>query len=425
MTLLEQQAADAKKASRTLMTAGTEIKNKALTAIADALIKRSSEWLSANDEDMAEAEKNGLSEAMLDRLKLTKKRIEDIADGVRAVAALPDPTAVADKSVTRPNGLIITRKRVPLGVIAIIFEARPNVTVDAAALCLKSGNVCILRGGREAIRSNRAAVLIMQDALEAARLPRECISLVQDTSHETANELMHMDKYVDVLIPRGGAGLIRAVAKNSSVPVIRTGEGVCHIYIDNEADLEMGVKILYNAKCSRPSVCNAVECVLIHEDIEEAFLKKALPLLMEKNVELRCDAASMEKAERLCGAEYSGKGLVRAAAEEDWDTEYDDYKLAIKTVAGFDEAVDFISAHSTGHSEAIITESYTKAQRFLEEVDAAAVYVNASTRFTDGGEFGLGAEIGISTQKLHARGPMGLEELTSCKYVVYGNGQVR
>ncbi len=425
MTLLEQQAADAKKASRTLMTAGTEIKNKALTAIADALIKRSSEWLSANDEDMAEAEKNGLSEAMLDRLKLTKKRIEDIADGVRAVAALPDPTAVADKSVTRPNGLIITRKRVPLGVIAIIFEARPNVTVDAAALCLKSGNVCILRGGREAIRSNRAAVLIMQDALEAAGLPRECISLVQDTSHETANELMHMDKYVDVLIPRGGAGLIRAVAKNSSVPVIRTGEGVCHIYIDNEADLEMGAKILYNAKCSRPSVCNAVECVLIHEDIEEAFLKKALPLLMEKNVELRCDAASMEKAERLCGAEYSEKGLVRAAAEEDWDTEYDDYKLAIKTVAGFDEAVDFISAHSTGHSEAIITESYTKAQRFLEEVDAAAVYVNASTRFTDGGEFGLGAEIGISTQKLHARGPMGLEELTSCKYVVYGNGQVR
>ncbi len=425
MTLLEQQAADAKKASRTLMTAGTEIKNKALTAIADALIKRSSEWLSANDEDMAEAEKNGLSEAMLDRLKLTKKRIEDIADGVRAVAALPDPTAVADKSVTRPNGLIITRKRVPLGVIAIIFEARPNVTVDAAALCLKSGNVCILRGGREAIRSNRAAVLIMQDALEAAGLPRECISLVQDTSHETANELMHMDKYVDVLIPRGGAGLIRAVAKNSSVPVIRTGEGVCHIYIDNEADLEMGTKVLYNAKCSRPSVCNAVECVLIHEDIEEAFLKKALPLLMEKNVELRCDAASMEKAERLCDAEYSEKGLVRAAAEEDWDTEYDDYKLAIKTVPGFEEAVDFISAHSTGHSEAIITESYTKAQRFLEEVDAAAVYVNASTRFTDGGEFGLGAEIGISTQKLHARGPMGLEELTSCKYVVYGNGQVR
>lgn len=425
MTLLEQQATDAKKASRTLMTAGTEIKNRALTAIADMLIKRSGEWLSANAEDMEEAEKNGLSEAMLDRLKLTKERIEGIADGVRAVAGLADPTAVADKSVTRPNGLIITRRRVPLGVIAIIFEARPNVTADAAALCLKSGNACILRGGKEAIRSNRAAVLIMQDALEEAGLPRECISLVQDTSHETANELMHMDKYVDVLIPRGGAGLIRAVAKNSSVPVIRTGEGVCHIYIDSEADLEMGAKILYNAKCSRPSVCNAVECVLIHKDIEEAFLKRALPLLMEKNVEFRCDEASVETVEGLCGAEYSERGLVRAAAEADWDTEYDDYKLAIKTVGGFDEAVNFISEHSTGHSEAIITESYTKAQRFLDEVDASAVYVNASTRFTDGGEFGLGAEIGISTQKLHARGPMGLEELTSCKYVVYGNGQVR
>ena len=425
MTKLEQQASAAKKASRVLMTAGTSTKNTALEAIAAALISRKNEWLSANAEDMAEAKENGLSAAMLDRLKLSDERIQQIAEGVRAVESLPDPTAVSDKSVTRPNGLIITRRRVPIGVIAIIFEARPNVTVDAAALCLKSGNVCILRGGKEAIRSNRAAVLIMQDALEQAGLPRECISLVQDTDHETASELMHLDKYIDVLIPRGGRGLIRAVAANSSVPVIRTGEGVCHIYIDDEADIEKGAAILYNAKCSRPSVCNAVECVLIHKDAAESFLNQALPKLMEKNVELRCDAASLELAKSICGADYTGKGLVIPAVEEDWDTEYDDYKLAVKIVTGFDEAAAFITEHSTGHSEAIITENYTKAQRFLDEIDAAAVYVNASTRFTDGGEFGLGAEIGISTQKLHARGPMGLEELTSCKYVIYGNGQVR
>lgn len=425
MTELEQQALEARKASRTLMTAGTELKNKALAAIADALIARRDEWLKANQEDMEEAKLHGISAAMLDRLKLTKERIEGIADGVRQLITLPDPTAISDKSVRRPNGLIITRRRVPLGVIAIIFEARPNVTVDAAALCLKSGNVCILRGGKEAIRSNRAAVQIMQDALEDAGLPKECISLVQDTSHETANELMHLDKYIDVLIPRGGAGLIRAVAKNSSVPVIRTGEGVCHIYIDSEADLDMGAKVLYNAKCSRPSVCNAVECVLIHESVKETFMKKALPLLMEKSVELRCDDSSYKLAADVCGTDYVDKGLVLHADEADWDTEYDDYKLAVRTVSDFDEVVDFISEHSTGHSEAIITENYTKAQRFLDEIDAAAVYVNASTRFTDGGEFGLGAEIGISTQKLHARGPMGLEELTSCKYVIYGDGQVR
>ena len=425
MTKLEQQASAARKASRVLMTAGTSTKNTALEAIAAALISRKDEWLSANSEDMAEARENGLSAAMLDRLKLSDERIQQIAEGVRSVESLPDPTAVSDKSVTRPNGLIITRRRVPIGVIAIIFEARPNVTVDAAALCLKSGNVCILRGGKEAIRSNRAAVLIMQDALEQAGLPRECISLVQDTDHETASELMHLDKYIDVLIPRGGRGLIRAVAANSSVPVIRTGEGVCHIYIDDEADIEKGAAILYNAKCSRPSVCNAVECVLIHKDAAESFLKQALPKLMEKNVELRCDAASLELVKNISGADYTGKGLVIPAVEEDWDTEYDDYKLAVKIVDGFDEAAAFITEHSTGHSEAIITENYTKAQRFLDEIDAAAVYVNASTRFTDGGEFGLGAEIGISTQKLHARGPMGLEELTSCKYVIYGNGQVR
>ena len=425
MTVLEQQADKAKKASRVLMTAGTALKNDALEAIAGALIARQDEWLNANALDMAEAEKSGISAAMLDRLKLTPERIQQIADGVRAVAALPDPTAVSDKSVTRPNGLIITRRRVPLGVIAIIFEARPNVTVDAASLCLKSGNTCVLRGGKEAIRSNKAAVLIMQDALQKAGLPKECISLVQDTSHETANELMHLDKYIDVLIPRGGRNLIRAVAANSSVPVIRTGEGVCHIYIDDEADTEKGVNILYNAKCSRPSVCNAVECVLINKAAAEPFLKEALPRLTEKNVEFRCDEASFGLVQEICGAGYDNKGLILHAQDEDWDTEYDDYKLAIKLVEDLDEAIGFITEHSTEHSEAIITENYTKAQRFLNEIDAAAVYVNASMRFTDGGEFGLGAEIGISTQKLHARGPMGLEELTSCKYVIYGNGQVR
>ena len=425
MTALEQQGIDAKKASRILMTAGTSVKNEALKAIADALIERSAEWLEANATDMENAEKNGISAAMLDRLKLTPERIKGIADGVREVMALPDPTAVADKNVTRPNGLLIMRKRVPLGVIAIIFEARPNVTVDAAALCLKSGNVCILRGGKEAINSNRAAVTIMQDALAKAGLPKECISLVQDTSHETANELMHMDKYVDVLIPRGGAGLIRSVAKNASIPVIRTGEGVCHIYIDKEADLDMGAKILYNSKCSRPSVCNAVECLVVHKDVAESFLEKALPLLQMKNVELRCDNKTIGAAENICGVEYAALGKILPAVAEDWDTEYDDYKLAIKTVDSYEAAVEFITEHSTGHSEAIITNNYFTAQHFLNEIDAAAVYVNASTRFTDGGEFGLGAEIGISTQKLHARGPMGLEELTSCKYVVYGDGQIR
>ena len=353
--------------------------------------------------------------AMLDRLTLTPERVAGIVEGVRQVIALPDPIGTADKTETRPNGLIISRRRVPLGVVAIIFEARPNVTVDAAALCLKSGNVCILRGGKEAIRSNRAVTALMREALASAGLPEDCVSLVQDTSHETANELMHLDGYVDVLIPRGGAGLIRAVAKEASVPVIRTGEGVCHIYVDGEADLDMGAEILYNAKCSRPSVCNAVECVLVQEEVLESFLQKAVPLLERHRVELRCD----EKALAVLG----DRGVP--AAESDWDAEYDDYILAVRTVRDMEEAVAFINAHGTQHSESIITTNYFKAQRFLDMVDAAAVYVNASTRFTDGGEFGLGAEIGISTQKMHARGPMGLEELTSRKYVVYGTGQIR
>ena len=415
MTMLEHQGALAKEAARSLAIAGTAKKNEALAAIADILSARQEEWLEANAADIAAAKENGMRPAMLARLTLTPERVAGIVDAVRQVIALPDPIGRVTKMETRPNGLIIGRRTVPLGVIAIIFEARPNVTVDAAALCLKSGNVCILRGGKEAFRSNMAVTKLMREALVSVGLPEDCISLVQDTSRETANELMHLDRYVDVLIPRGGAGLIRTVAKESSVPVIRTGEGVCHIYIDAEADLDMGASILYNAKCSRPSVCNAVECVLIHEDVLEPFLAKAVPLLEEKNVELRCD----EKALAVLG------NKAVPAQESDWDAEYDDYILAVRTVKDTQEAMDFIAAHSTGHSESIITKNYFTAQHFLDAVDAAAVYVNASTRFTDGGEFGLGAEIGISTQKMHARGPMGLEELTSSKYIIYGEGQVR
>ncbi len=415
MTVLEQQGAAAKSAAKALAIAGTTKKNQALEAIAQALLQHRDLWLAANAEDVDAAKAAGMRPAMLDRLILTKERIDGIVEGVRQVAALPDPIGRLDRSETRPNGLIISRMQVPLGVIAIIFEARPNVTVDAAALCLKSGNACILRGGKEAIRSNRCVVELMRNALTEAGLPADCVSLVQDTSHESANELMHLNDYVDVLIPRGGAGLIRAVAKEASVPVIRTGEGVCHIYVDDQADLDMAANILYNAKCSRPSVCNAVECVLVHRDIQSAFWEKALPLLKEKHVELRADPEALS----VLGQE------AKAAEEADWDAEYDDYILAVRTVGDLDEAISFIGQHSTGHSEAIMTANYFKAQRFLNEVDAAAVYVNASTRFTDGGEFGLGAEIGISTQKMHARGPMGLEELTSRKYIVYGQGQVR
>lgn len=415
MNPLQQQGQAAKASSFTLSTAGTTKKNAALEAIAEALSLGQREWLAANAEDIAAARENGMRPALLDRLSLTPERIAGIVEGVRQIISLPDPIGRVDKMETRPNGLIIGRRRVPLGVIAIIFEARPNVTVDAAALCLKSGNVCILRGGSEAIRSNRCAAALMRKALVSAGLPQDCISLVQDTSRETAGALMHLNDYVDVLIPRGGAGLIRTVAKEASVPVIRTGEGVCHVYVDNQADLDMAADILYNAKCSRPSVCNAAECVLVHRDIAKAFWEKALPLLERDQVELRVDQEALE----ILG------DRALPADQADWDAEYGDYILAVKTVAGMEEAISFINAHGTGHSECIVTGSYLKAQQFLDLVDAAAVYVNASTRFTDGGEFGLGAEIGISTQKMHARGPMGLEELTSYKYVVYGRGQVR
>lgn len=415
MTELEKMGTAAKAAERRLATADTSSKNRALELISQKLRENSEMILAANARDMANAEKNGLKKSFMDRLLLTEKRIEQMAAGVDEVRVLPDPIGEMISMADRPNGLSIGKKRVPLGVIGIIFEARPNVTVDAAALCLKSGNACILRGGKEAIESNTALAGVMRKALAEAGLPEDCVNLVKDTSRESAQELMGLRDYLDVLIPRGGGGLIDAVVQNARVPVIETGKGNCHIYVDESADLEMAVNILENAKCSRPSVCNAVETLLVNERVAEAFLPMAADRLSTSNVELRCD----EKTLKILGER------AVPASEEDWATEYDDYILAVKTVSDIDEAMDHIARYGTGHSEAIITTDYPRARRFLNEVDAAAVYVNASTRFTDGGEFGLGAEIGISTQKVHARGPMGLRELTSCKYVVYGDGQIR
>ena len=415
MTELETMGSLAKKASRALAAAGAEKKNEALFAIADNLEKSADAWLHANALDLAEAEKNGMPLSLQDRLRLTPERVFAISQSVRDVAALPDPTGLVLSEVTRPNGLRINKVSVPIGVVGIIYEARPNVTVDAAAISLKSGNASILRGGKEAINSNLCVIELIRDAIESVGLPRNCTALVKSTDRSSAKELMELTEYLDVLIPRGGPGLIRSVVQNSRVPTIRTGEGVCHVYVDEDADLELGAKVLYNAKCSRPSVCNAVECLIVHKKVAEAFMNEAMPLLKQKSVEIRGDA----KIQNIFGTE------VKEATEADWDTEYGDYILAVKTVNSLDEAIDFIIQHGTGHSEAIITTDPDKAARFLNEVDAAAVYVNASTRFTDGGEFGMGAEIGISTQKLHARGPMGLSEMTSYKDIVYGEGQVR
>ena len=415
MTELEKQGSLAKAASRVLMTASSGIKDRALLTIADMLVTESDKILRANSEDIELAKENGMRDALIDRLLLSKERIEGIASGVRQVAALSDPIGTVEDTVVRPNGLIIGRKTVPLGVIAIIYEARPNVTADAAALCLKSGNAAILRGGKEAFRSNAAIMEIMREAVLSSGLPADCVSLVQDTSRESARELMQLDEYVDVLIPRGGAGLIRSVVENSKVPVIQTGVGNCHVFIDETADIKMGADIIFNAKCQRPSVCNAAETMLVHRNIAKQFLPEAKKLLDQKNTEIRGCSET---------ADILGPSVV-PAQESDWYTEYGDYILAVKVVSGIDEAIEHINRYNTGHSEAIVTNDYTNAQRFLNEIDAAAVYVNASTRFTDGGEFGLGAEIGISTQKMHARGPMGLKQLTSSKYVIYGNGQVR
>ena len=412
MTITEM-GARAKEAARVLATAGA-LKEAALLHAAHALWSRREEILAANAQDLEAGKAAGLSQALLDRLALTEGRIQDMKTAVEEVAKAADPVGRILSGETRPNGLRIEKVTVPLGVIGIIYEARPNVTSDAAALCLKAGNVVILRGGKEAIHSNKAVAGVLRDALEEAGLPADCVQLVEDTSRQSAQELMGLTQYLDVLIPRGGAGLIRSVKENARVPVIETGVGNCHVYVDAAADLDMAAEIIYNAKCSRPSVCNAIETILVHQDVAKAALPKIKARLDEKQVELRgCDRAR---------AILPG---ITPAVEEDWATEYLDYILAVKVVDSLEDALGHIARYSTGHSECIVTQDYTAAQRFLNEVDAAAVYVNASTRFTDGGQFGLGAEIGISTQKLHARGPMGLEQLVSYKFLIRGSGQVR
>ncbi len=404
----------AKEASRVLMNASTTEKNNALSKMAEALLKNSNIIISENKKDIDNAIEKGISTAMLDRLSLDEKRIKDMANGLIEVVSLSDPIGEVTGMWKRPNGLQIGKQRVPLGVIGIIYEARPNVTCDAAGLCLKAGNVVILRGGSEAINSNIAIVKALREGVKEAGLPEDSIQLIEDTSREVATEMMRLKEYIDVLIPRGGAGLIKAVVENATVPVIETGTGNCHVYVDSEADLEMAKNIVINAKTSRPSVCNAEEKLLINEKIAKEFLPIITLALKEKNVEVRGDEKVLEIVSD-----------VSKATEDDWAREYLDYIIGIKIVKDVDEAIDHINKYGTGHSEAIITNSYENSQRFLQRVDAAAVYVNASTRFTDGSEFGFGAEIGISTQKLHARGPMGLTELTTNKYIIYGNGQIR
>lgn len=411
---LEIKGAKAKEGSTILNSASTNLKNDALKAIAKALMDRKEEIIVTNSLDVADGKANGLSETLIDRLTLDEKRIKAMAEGVLQIADLADPIGEVIHMTKRPNGLKIGKMRVPLGVIAIIFEARPNVTVDAAALCLKSGNAVILRGGKEALRSNVLLANIMRSAIESAGLTPDCIQIIEDTSRETATNLMRLTKYVDVLIPRGGAGLIKAAVENSTVPVIETGTGNCHIYIDESADLSMGAEIIFNAKTSRPSVCNAAETLLVCESVAKELLPMAKKKLDTKNVELRgCDKTIAILKD------------VKKATEEDYYTEFLDYILSVKVVKNVEEAILHINKYGTHHSEAIVTENYTNSQKFLRDVDAAAVYINASTRFTDGFEFGFGAEIGISTQKVHARGPMGLHELTTIKYIVFGEGQVR
>ena len=404
----------ARDAAAKLASVDTVTKNAALDAIADALVARADEIIEANKLDIAAAEENGIRKAMIDRLSLSKERIEGMADGVRQVRALNDPIGEVIKMWKRPNGLLIGQKRVPLGVIAIIFEARPNVTVDAAVLCLKTSNACILRGGKEAVNSNKTLMRIMQEAAYGAGIPEGTLNVVEDTSRETATELMKMNGYIDMLIPRGGKGLIKSVVENATVPVIETAAGNCHVYVDGAADLDMALKIVLNAKVQRPSVCNAAETLLVDRKIADKFIPMVFDALKKNNVEIRADKDSK--------AFYSD---VNDADEEDYYTEYNDYIIAAKVVDGVDGAIEHINKYNTKHSEAIITDSYEAEEKFLNCVDAAAVYVNASTRFTDGFEFGFGAEIGISTQKMHARGPMGLEALTSIKYIIYGNGQIR
>ena len=412
--MLETLGRNAKEAEIVLRNLDTAKKNQVLEAVADSLVADSKALLTANAIDVENGRKNQMPEGLVDRLMLTEARIASMAEGLRQVAALEDPIGEVTGMKKRPNGLLIGQKRVPLGVIGIIYEARPNVTADAFALCFKTGNVVILKGGSDAIHSNTAIVDCIRRTLDENGITKDAIQLISDTSRETAGEFMKMNEYVDVLIPRGGKGLIKAVVNNSTIPVIETGTGNCHIYVDESADLQMAADIVMNAKTQRVGVCNACESLLVHEKVKDAFLPVLAERLRTKNVEMRADEES--------------KALIPdavTATEEDWGTEYLDYILSIKVVGSADEAIRHINRYNTGHSEAIITRDYNNAQKFLDEVDAAAVYVNASTRFTDGFEFGFGAEIGISTQKLHARGPMGLLALTSTKYIIYGNGQIR
>ena len=404
----------AKEASYILGNLSSKDKNDALYAMADFLIENSKIIIEANKKDLETSRIKGTSESMLDRLALNEARIEGMANGLRQVAALEDPIGEVLGMWTRPNGLQIGKKRVPMGVIGIIYEARPNVTSDAAGLCFKSGNAVILRGGSEAINSNKAIAEALREGLKSVGLVEDAVQLVEDTSREVATEMMKLNDYIDVLIPRGGAGLIKAVVNNATVPVIETGTGNCHIYVDEDCDFEMAKNIIINAKTSRPSVCNAAEKLLINEKIAGKFMPIIFEALRENNVEIRGD-------ESLKALDDS----VILASEEEWYNEYLDYTIGVKIIKDIDEAINHINKFGSGHSEAIVTKSYEASQIFLQKVNAAAVYVNASTRFTDGEEFGFGAEIGISTQKLHARGPMGLKELTTIKYIIFGNGQIR
>ena len=414
MSNMTDIGARSKSAQRILAKSGGASIDKALLSIADALEKNAQFILEENAKDIRAAADAGISEAMIDRLTLTQSRISGMADGMRQVAASENPVGKVLWGETRPNGMRIEKVCVPIGVIAVIFEARPNVTADAAAICLKAGNSVILKGGKEAINSNKAVASVMRNALAESGLPEDCIILIDNISREAATELMRLNGYVDLLIPRGGAGLIRSVVENATVPVIETGVGNCHVYVDCDADIDMAASIVANAKASRVSVCNACEGLLVHRDVAEMALIAIGEKLNEKNVEIRGDEAVCEILP------YAVK-----ATDDDWATEYLDYKISVKVVENIDEAIAHISQYGTGHSEAIVTDSYAAAEKFKAEVDAAAVYVNASTRFTDGGEFGFGAEIGISTQKLHARGPLGIAHMVSSKYIISGNGQIR
>lgn len=414
MSELIAKGKKAKEASYVLANLNTTDKDRALENMAKKLLEKSDEIIAENKKDLQKAVEKGTSKAMLDRLSLDKSRIEGMAEGLMQVINLQDPVGEVIGMWNRPNGLQIGKKRVPMGVVGIIYEARPNVTCDAAGLCLKSGNAVILRGGKEAINSNMAIIKALREGLKEANLPEDAVQLVEDTSREVATEMMKLNDYIDVLIPRGGAGLIKAVVNNATVPVIETGTGNCHIYVDSECDFEMAKNIVVNAKTSRPAVCNAAESLVIHEDVAEELLPILAKALREKDVLLKGDERAREIVKDM-----------EEATEEDFYKEYLDYIMSVKIVKNIDEAIAHINKYNTGHSEAIVTKSYDNSQKFLQRIDAAAVYVNASTRFTDGSEFGFGAEIGISTQKLHARGPMGLKELTTVKYIIFGNGQVR